>query len=80
MLELFVDADACPVKEEVYRVAQRYGLQVTLVARTDKPDMTYSDLRNYLNLQGDPVLPVQSDHFRRQMLTANVKCRNLGLD
>ncbi len=29
---IFVDADACPVKEEVYRVARRYGVRVTLVA------------------------------------------------
>jgi len=32
MLHIFVDADACPVKPEVYRVASRYGLRVTLVA------------------------------------------------
>lgn len=32
MLHIFVDADACPVKPEVYRVAKRYGLSVTLVA------------------------------------------------
>ena len=32
MTHLFVDADACPVKDEIYRVAKRYGLQVTLVA------------------------------------------------
>lgn len=32
MLHIFVDADACPVKKEVYRVAERYGLDVTLVA------------------------------------------------
>ncbi len=32
MLHIFVDADACPVKDEVYRVASRYGLGVTLVA------------------------------------------------
>ena len=32
MLHIFVDADACPVKDEVYRVAARYGLSVTLVA------------------------------------------------
>ncbi len=31
-IRIFIDADACPVKEEVYRVAKRYGLQVTLVA------------------------------------------------
>lgn len=34
MLHIFVDADACPVKSEVYRVAGRYGLQVTLVANS----------------------------------------------
>ncbi|MDD5564396.1 MAG: DUF188 domain-containing protein, partial [Thermoanaerobaculaceae bacterium] len=42
MLHIFVDADACPVKGEVYRVAARYGLDVTLVAgswmrRPDNP-------------------------------------------
>jgi uncharacterized protein YaiI (UPF0178 family) len=30
--EIFVDADACPVKDEVYRVAGRYGLKVWVVA------------------------------------------------
>lgn len=29
---IFVDADACPVKEETYKVARRYGLQVKVVA------------------------------------------------
>jgi hypothetical protein len=31
-IEVFVDADACPVKDEVYRVAGRYGLRVFVVA------------------------------------------------
>jgi hypothetical protein len=34
MLHIYVDADACPVKQEVYRVARRYGLDVTLVANS----------------------------------------------
>ena len=34
MLEIFVDADGCPVKQEVFRVAQRYGLHVTVVANS----------------------------------------------
>ena len=34
MLHIFVDADACPVKPEVYRVAGRYHLEVTLVANS----------------------------------------------
>jgi len=32
MFEIFVDADACPVKEEVYVVASRYNVPVVLVA------------------------------------------------
>ena len=34
MLHIYVDADACPVKQEVYRVAKRCGLEVTLVANS----------------------------------------------
>ncbi len=29
---LYLDADACPVKEEAYRVARRYGLKTFVVA------------------------------------------------
>lgn len=32
MLHIFVDADGCPVKEEVYRVARRHGLHATVVS------------------------------------------------
>jgi uncharacterized protein YaiI (UPF0178 family) len=32
MLEIYVDADACPVKDEVYRVAERYRLTVHVVS------------------------------------------------
>jgi hypothetical protein len=31
-LRILVDADACPVKDEVYRVAERHGVPVLLVA------------------------------------------------
>ena len=34
MLHIFIDADACPVKQEIYRVADRFGLSVTLVANS----------------------------------------------
>ncbi len=34
LIEIFVDADACPVKDEVYRVAARYGLHVVLVTNS----------------------------------------------
>jgi uncharacterized protein YaiI (UPF0178 family) len=32
MLTIYVDADACPVKDEVYKVARRYGMVVAIVA------------------------------------------------
>jgi uncharacterized protein YaiI (UPF0178 family) len=32
VLDIYVDADGCPVKEEVYRVARRYSLEVYVVS------------------------------------------------
>ena len=34
MTALYIDADACPVKDEVYRVAGRYRLQVFVVSNS----------------------------------------------
>ena len=34
MLHIYIDADACPVKDETYRVAKRYGVRVTLVSNS----------------------------------------------
>ena len=34
MTTLYIDADACPVKDEVYRVAARLGLPVVVVANS----------------------------------------------
>lgn len=31
-MKIYIDADACPVKDEVYRVARRYQVGVTVVA------------------------------------------------
>ena len=32
MIAIFVDADACPMKDEIYVVATRYGVRVAVVA------------------------------------------------
>jgi uncharacterized protein YaiI (UPF0178 family) len=34
LITIYVDADGCPVKNEVYRVAKRYGLKVYLVSNS----------------------------------------------
>ena len=46
MSTIYVDADACPVKEEVYRVAERCGLRVVLVAnaRMRTPEENWIEL------------------------------------
>jgi hypothetical protein len=33
-IRILVDADACPVKQEIYRVAERHGLPVQVIANT----------------------------------------------
>jgi len=50
---IYIDADACPVKAEVYRVAQRYGLKVYVVANS------------YINVPRDPRIErvVVADSF-----------------
>ena len=53
MTSIYVDADACPVKNEIYRVAARYGLKVHVVSNS------------YMNVPRDPgiELVVVSDSF-----------------
>ena len=53
MTAIYVDADACPVKTEIYRVAERYQLKVFVVSNS------------YLNVPRDPrhELVVVSDSF-----------------
>lgn len=47
MPRILVDADACPVKEEIYKVAYRLNVPVTLVANS------------YLRLPNHPLLTMQ---------------------
>ena len=37
MTQIYVDADACPVREEVYRVARRLGVGVLVVSNGSRP-------------------------------------------
>ncbi len=47
MLHLFIDADACPVKEEAYRVAKRNGFTVSVVAN------------QWMNMPNDPNIRLE---------------------
>ncbi len=43
MTEIYVDADACPVREEVYRVALRCGVGVFVVSNGSRPIRPVAD-------------------------------------
>lgn len=45
MLDIYIDADACPVKNETYKVAARYGLKVILVANQYMNIPSHSNIR-----------------------------------
>ena len=47
MLNLFIDADACPVKDEAYRVAKRNGFTVSVVAN------------QWMNMPNDPNIRLE---------------------
>ena len=53
-ISIYVDADACPVKAEVYRVAERYRLKVYVVA---------NDIMSVPRDQPNVELVVVSDRF-----------------
>lgn len=52
-ISIYIDADACPVKAEIYRVAERYSLRVYVVSNS------------YMNVPRDPRIEqvVVSDGF-----------------
>lgn len=66
-IRIFVDADACPVKDEVYRVAARHGVPVTVVAN------------GFINVPRDPLIervaaggaPDAADDWIVERATAN---------
>ena len=67
MLHIFVDADACPVKREVYRVAERCKLQVTLVANAwmrvpSQPNITFQVVGGALDAADDWIAEHVSEH------------------
>ncbi len=43
-IEILIDADACPVKDEAYKVAARHGLKTTVVANS------------FINVPRDPLI------------------------
>jgi uncharacterized protein len=53
MLIIYVDGDACPVKEEVFRVAKRHNLQVYLVSNS-RLNMVVDQNVHKIQVNSDP--------------------------
>jgi type IV pilus assembly protein PilW len=69
---VYLDEDGTPTNV----LSEIRSVEVTLLARTARGDPEYRDNTVYANQRG-AVIYAANDNFRRKMLNANVKCRNL---
>ncbi len=54
------------------------SIEVSIVARTGRGDLGYTNIKTYKNLQSQTIYTA-NDNFRRRLLTSEIKSRNLGL-
>jgi len=79
LLHIFIDADACPVKEEVYRVARRCRLDVSVVANAwmrvpDEPGFALEVVADGFDAADDWIVEhVQPDDI---VVTADIPLAN----
>lgn len=69
-MEIYVDADACPVKDEVLRVAERHGLQVYVVSNSGMRPSGNPLVRQVVVAQG----PDAADDWIAERITASDIC------
>jgi type IV pilus assembly protein PilW len=55
------------------------NVQITIVAKVAKKDNNYTENFSYQDLQGNTYL-IAADGFRRNVLSMQVNCRNIGLN
>ncbi|MBN1626079.1 MAG: PilW family protein, partial [Deltaproteobacteria bacterium] len=76
---VYLDADGSVIADPVTDIDDIASVQIAIVARSERPDPKYSGSQTFLNMQGDTI-GTFTDHYRRELLTAQVKCRNIGLE
>jgi len=69
---VYLDKDGIPTNV----LSEIRSVEVTLLARTARGDPQYRNNAIYANQRGT-VIYAANDSFRRKMLTANIKCRNM---
>jgi type IV pilus assembly protein PilW len=79
-----IDTDLNPPAVPAADISEIRSIQITIVARSGQSDSgffnKYTDNESYENQEGEEILSPQNDHIRRMLLTAEIKCRNLGLN
>jgi Type IV Pilus-assembly protein W len=70
-------AAALPSLASAGQLDEIRAVRVWILARTSRADQDYTDTNVYK--VGANVIPAPNDNFRRRLLTANVRCRNMGI-
>ena len=71
MTEIYVDADACPVREEVYRVAGRLRVRVYVVSNGSRP-IRPPGLPNVEMVMVDEAMDAADDWIARRIGAADI--------
>ena len=72
MTDIYVDGDACPVREEVFRVADRLGLGVFVVSNGSRPIRPSG--RSNVRMITVPATPDAADDWIAEHVTAADVC------
>lgn len=67
MIQIYVDGDACPVKDEVEKVADRHGLQVFIVSNAAMRPRRHPLIHQIVVAEGPDV----ADDWIAERITAN---------
>ena len=77
---VYVDADACPVKTEVFKVAERHALQVTLVAGSFMRIPADPRIRLEVVTQGFDAAGIRQNFYSDPVENAEIMCLQLEGD
>ena len=72
MTAIYIDADACPVRDEVYRVAERLSLEVFVVSNGSRPIRPSPDPKVRMVVVGDGA--DAADHWIAERIEASDIC------
>jgi type IV pilus assembly protein PilW len=75
---VYLDEAGKPLEFPIVNFRDIRAVQITLVARAEKPDAAFKNDKDYFNQQGDVILPAKHDGYRRKRLSEQVNCRNLA--